>query len=156
MSAIPTDFYVSEGCHALKHERKEQAQRWLERAIQKATPEDNVLVMIGEQAMHVDAPLAMEYLHKALDARQNPGLAHLLLGILEDRQDNSRASKKHFAEAERIARQTKDEELAMRVKIARNPFAGIGGGFLQRLMEMGGPEALAGLLEEFEEEFNDD
>jgi hypothetical protein len=115
-----------------------------------------VLVMIGEQAMHVDAPLAMEYLHKALDARQNPGLVHLLLGILEDQQDNSHASKKHFAEAKRIAHQAKDEELAMRVKMSKDLFGGFEGGLLRRLLEMGGPAALEDLLEEFEEESNDD
>lgn len=152
---VPTDFYVSMAHQLLKNKQKEEAERWLQHAIQKAAPEDDVLVMIGEMAMDIDASLAMDYLQKALETGQMPGQAHLLMGILESRQDNRRASKKHFSEAERIARQTKDADLAKRVDMARVISSDVGG-LLRHLMDIGGRGLLEEFLNDFNEEFDDD
>jgi len=150
---VPTDFYVSTAHQLLKNKQKEEALCWLQRATQKATPEDGVLVMIGEMAMNIDVPLAMEYLQKALETGQMPGQAHLLMGILEGRQDNDRACKKHFSEAERIARQTRDEELVGRIAAARRIVTGPGA-YIHRLLNIGSAGLLNELLDDFGEEFD--
>lgn len=156
LGKVPPSFYIDMAREMLKNNLKEQALGWLQRAVEKAAPEDNVLVMIGETIMSIDPPLAREYLQKALSAGQMPGQAHLLLGILEQGAGNSRASKKHLTEAERIARQTKDGELAERVAWARL----LSGGpleLLSSLMNRGGPAALGEFLEDFlNEEFEDE
>lgn len=155
LGKIPADFYVSMAHELLENKHKEEAVRWLQYAIQKAVPEDGVLVMIGEMAMNMNAPLAMDYLQKALEAGQMPGQAHLLMGVLEARQDNQRASKKHFSEADRIARQTKDADLAKRVEIARAVSSDFGG-LLRHLLNFGGGGLLEELYNNFDEEFDDD
>ena len=111
--------------------------------------------MIGEMAMDVDAPLALEYLQKALDAGQAPGKTHLLMGILEDKQGNQRAAKKHFSEAEHIARRANDSELARQVDAARFMLGGPEN-VMRRLMNIGGPELVEEFLNDFGEEFDDD
>ena len=152
---VPTDFYVSMAHKLLENEQKEEAMRWLQHAAQKATFEEGVLVMIGEMAMNVDMPLAKAYLQKALEVGQMPGQAHLILGVLEGRQDNRPASKKHFTEAERIARQTKDDDLAKRVDIARF-ISSDAGGLLRHLMAIGGDGLLEEFLIDLDQEFDDD
>jgi len=112
-------------------------------------------VMIGEMAIDVDVALAKAYLQEALEAGQMPGQAHLIMGILEGRQDNRPASKKHFAEAERIARQTKDADLAERVEIARVIYSD-SGGLLRHLMDIGGGGLVEEFLNDLDEEFDDD
>jgi tetratricopeptide (TPR) repeat protein len=152
---VPTDFYISMAEKGLKDGRKSEALSWLQRAIEKADPDENVLVMIGEMAMDIDPTLAKETLQKALDIQQKPGQVHLMLGILESKQKNKTASKKHFSEAERIARETKDVQLANRIEaarmIAKGPQA-----ILHHLMELGGPELLEKFFDRFGGEFEDD
>jgi tetratricopeptide (TPR) repeat protein len=148
---VPTDFYVSMAHQLLKNKQEEIALRWLQHAVTKATSEEGVLVMIGEMAMDVDVSLAKVYLQKALEEGQMPGQAHLIMGILEGRQDNRPASKKHFAKAEQIARQTKDTDLAKRVEMAR-VISSDDGWLLRYLMDFGG----RGLLEEFSIDLNED
>jgi tetratricopeptide (TPR) repeat protein len=152
---VPTDFYISMAEKDLKDRRKSEALRWLQRAIEKADPNENVLVMIGEMAMDIDPTLAKETLQKALDVQQQPGQVHLMLGILESRQNNKTASKKHFSEAERIARETKDVELANRIEAARMLAKGPQA-ILQHLMDIGGHELLDKFLYRFGGEFDDD
>jgi tetratricopeptide (TPR) repeat protein len=152
---VPTDFYVSMAHQLLENKQKEEALRWLQHAVQKAAFEEGVLVMIGEMAMDVDVSLAKAYLQKALEAGQMPGQAHLIMGILEGRQDNRPASKKHFAEAERIARQTKDADLAERVEMARVIYSDAEG-LLRHLMDIGGRGLVEEFLNDLDEEFDDD
>jgi tetratricopeptide (TPR) repeat protein len=78
---VPIDFFVAMAEELLKAGRKSAALAWLQRAIEKALPEESVLVLIGEMALNIDSPLSKEYLEKALEAKQMPGQAHLLLGI---------------------------------------------------------------------------
>jgi len=94
-------------------------------------------------------------LQKALEAGQMPGQAHLIMGILEGTQDNRPACKKHFAEAERIARQTKDADLAERVEIARVIYSDAEG-LLRHLMDIGGSGLVEEFLNDLDEEFDDD
>ena len=68
---------------------------------------------------------------------------------------NDRASKKHFSEAERIARQTKDTDLVREIETARMMSDGPEA-LLQRLMNMGGPDLMKEFLNEFGEDFADD
>jgi len=156
LGQVPTDFYVFMASGLLRNHRKEQAQTWLDRAVEKSAPDENVLVMIGEMAMDLDPPLAREYLQKAIIAGQMPGQAHVLLGVVEARQKNDRASKKHLADAERIARQTKDADLAERVEMARI-MAGGPLALIESLMKKGGPVAIDEFLENFlNEDFIDE
>jgi tetratricopeptide (TPR) repeat protein len=156
LGQMPTGFYIAMASDLLENRLKEQANLWLQRAIEKAAPEEDVLVMIGEMAMEFDLPLAREYLLKAIGAGQMPGQANLLLGAIEKKLGNPRASKKHLAEAERIAFQTKDQDLAERVEMARL-LAGGPQAFIRRLAEMGSPEAAEKLLNNFlDMEFDDE
>jgi hypothetical protein len=152
---VPTRFYVDMAQVLLKNKQKVESVRWLQYATQKAAPEECVLVMIGEMAMNIDAPLAMNYLQKALEAGQMPGQAHLLMGMLESRQDNQRTSKKHFSEAEYIARHTKDADLAKRVEMARI-LSSDADGLIHHLLDIGGEGLLEEFLSDFDEEFDDD
>jgi len=151
----PVDFYVSMAFQLLENQQKENAIRWLQYAVQKANPEDNVYVMIGEMAMNIDVHLSMEYLKKGLEAGQMPGQVHLLMAVLEARQGNKSASKMHLSEADRIARRTKDADLVERVKVAR-AVTSDAGGLLHHLMSMGESSLLEDLLNDFDEEFDDD
>ena len=67
-----------------------------------------------------------------------------MLGVLESKRGNKAISRKHFQEAERIARQTHDEELEDRLESARIYLAGPGA-LMRRLMNAGDPD----LLDEF-------
>ena len=140
---IPARFYVEMAGPLLKNHKNEQADFWLEKALAKATPQDNILTMIADIMMDFDKTVAYEYAQKAL-VEEKTGQAHVLLGVLESERGNNAISKKHFREAERIARQTNDEELEYHVEAARIYLAGPQA-FMRRLMDMGDPE----LLDEF-------
>ena len=152
---VPTDFYVSMAEKFLKDRRKSEAMPWLKRAIEIAAPEENVLVMIGEMALDIDPTLAKETLQKAVALNQLPGQAHLMLGVLESGKNNKAASKKHFSEAERIARETKDVQLANRIESARMVSKGPQA-ILQHLLETGNRDLFEQFIERFGGEFNDD
>ena len=145
---IPASFYVDMAGPLLKNHQKEQADFWLQKAIAKATSKDNILTMIADIAMDFDGDLAYEYAQKALAARENIGQAHVLLGALESKRGNKTASRKHFQEAERIARQTNDEELEYRIETARIYLAGPGA-LMRRLMDAGDPDLLDEFLDLF-------
>lgn len=155
LNKVPTEFYVGMAFNLLKERRTAQATRWLQRAVEKAAPGEAALVMIGEMAMQVDSSLAREYLQKAIEVGQTPGQAHLLLGILDEREENSRSSRKHLAEAERIARQTRDRDLQERVEMARL-MAGGPLALMKRLMNRGGPEAVEDFLDFMDKELDDE
>jgi tetratricopeptide (TPR) repeat protein len=145
---IPPDFYVDMAGPLLKRQQKEKADFWLQKAISKAIPADNVLTMIADIALDFDEDVAYEYAQKALAAKEDGGQAHVILGILESKRKNNNASRKHFHEAERIARQTQDEELQFRIEAARIYLAGPQA-FLRELMDVGGPDLLDEFLDIF-------
>lgn len=130
---IPASFYVDMPGPLLKNHQKEQADFWLQKAIAKAAPKDHVLTLIADMAMDYDEAIAFEYAQKALAARENIGQAHVLLGTLESKRGNKSTSRKHFQEAEHIARQTNDEELEYRIEAARIYLSGPGA-LMRRLM----------------------
>ena len=144
---IPAKFYVEMARPLLKNHKTEQANFWLQKAITKATPQDNILTMIADIVMDFDEAIAYEYAQRALE-QENTGQAHVLLGVLESKRDNKAASKKHFREAEHIARQTKDEELMSRLEAARIYLAGPQA-LMRRLMDMGDPDLLDEFLDIF-------
>jgi tetratricopeptide (TPR) repeat protein len=148
---IPAAFYVEMAGPLLKKHQKERADFWLQKAIAKATPKDNILTMIADVAMDFDSDTAYEYAQKALAAKENPGLAHVFLGGLESRRGNKSISRKHFQEAERIARQTNDEELAYRIEVARIYLAEPDA-LMRRLMDAGDPDLLDEFLDLFGKE----
>ncbi len=138
---IPAEFYASKAVECVEAGHKDQADLWLARAQAKAKPDEPILLMIGEFLMNVDGPLARPYLEQALAAGQNPGQVYLDLAILDERAGNSKESKKHFQEAERLARKTNDAELTERIEIARI-FVGGPLAFMNRLMQMGNPDLM--------------
>jgi tetratricopeptide (TPR) repeat protein len=145
---IPLDFYVDMAGPLLERQRKEQADFWLQKAISKAGPTDSIFTMIADMVMDLDEEVAYEYAQKALAAKENGGQAHLILGVLESKRENNPASRKHFHEAERIARQTNDEELQFRIEAARIYLAGPES-FVRRLLDEGGPDLLDEFLDIF-------
>jgi hypothetical protein len=70
---------------------------------------------------------------------------------LESKRGNKTASRKHFQEAERIARQTNDEELGYRIESARIYLAGPDA-LMRRLMDAGDPDLLDEFLDLFGKE----
>jgi hypothetical protein len=75
-----------------------------------------------------------------------------MMGILEYEQNNKPASRKHFNEAERIAYQTKDTDLANRLEAARLVAQGPDA-IMRQLMDIGDPDLLNEFLNDFGEEF---
>ena len=150
---LPTDLFVALAYSLVGAKRQEEATTWLAHAIEKALPEEPVFYMIGEAMMVSDRQLALNYLQKALDAGQMPGNTHILMGIIEADQDHKAASKKHFSEAERIAKQTKDAELLSQIETARL-FASGPQGIFRRLMEMDNEDEMEDFMNAFGEEFN--
>ena len=153
---VPTNFYVAMAENLLNTRRKTQALPWLQRAVEKALPGEFVLVMIAEMALDIDQLLAKEYLLKALAAKQMPGHVNLLLGVVEYRLENKRAGNKYFSEAERIARQTGDDDLAHKIQFSRLVADGGPGALLQQLMKGDNKDLLEMFLNDFDEEFEDD
>jgi tetratricopeptide (TPR) repeat protein len=150
---LPTDLFVVMAHNLIEVKRPDEAITWLEHAIEKALPEDNVFFMIGEAMMDIDSQLASKYLQKAVDARQMLGKTHILLGMIEADQDHKAASKKHFSEAERIAKQTKDADLLSQIEMARM-FASGPQAMFRRLMEMDNEDEMEDFMNAFGEEFN--
>ncbi len=154
-SSIPGAFYLSQAAKWLDEDDLENATSWLERAVSQAAPDETILYLIGARLIDYDDDLARQYLEQAIAAQQVPGKAHLALARLEADLRNVRESKKHLNEAERIARTTKDRDLAEKVEIARM----MSGGpqvLMQRLMEMGSPELFESFLNYFDDEFAPD
>jgi tetratricopeptide (TPR) repeat protein len=144
---IPLEFYVEMAGPLLRKQHKEQADFWLQKAIAQAAPQENILTAIADIVMDFDEDTAYEYAQKAL-AQEKTGQAHVILGVLESKRENKQASKKHFREAERIARQTNDEKLMERIEAARIYLAGPDA-LMRRVLEMGDPDMLNDLFELF-------
>ena len=132
-----------------------EASPWLERSVSKADPDELVLYLIGEKLLEYDDELARQYLKQAIAAGQLPGQAHLTLSRLEGSLGNTKESKKHLNESGRIARKTNDRDLAEKVELARMMADGPEV-FMERLMEMGGPELLKDFLINFGNAFDED
>ena len=139
MDQIPFEFYLLHAGNCMKGGRLELARPWLDRAEERAHPDEPVLTMIGEMATMLGAlNIGREYLERALVAGQYPGQVYLLLGILYAKEKNLKSAEKHWRFAERIARQSKDFGLRERVEHARFVYSGSYGGFLEDLLRTGG------------------
>ncbi len=124
VSEIPHDFYLSQASYFIGDYPPEVARPWLERAIARAPQGFPILAAIGEMATVSGAPdVAREYLERAITEGQSPGQAHLLLGILDKKEGDTRSAERHWREAERIARRDKDDELLERIRMARIIFS---------------------------------
>lgn len=137
---IPARFYVDMARPLLKNRHREQAEFWLQKALAKATPQENILTTIADSLMDYDQDVAYEYAQKAL-AQEKTGRSHVLLAVLESKRGNKQASKKHFREAEHIARQTNDKDLAYGINVARLYLEGPSS-LLKRIMDIGDPDML--------------
>ena len=119
---VPYDFYVSLAHYSIDH-TDEMVPRWLDRAVEKAAPGEPVFVTIGEMAMMNEAfDLASDYLERALESGQNPGQAHLILGVISLRQGDTARAEMHWSDAMKIARRNNDDDLRERVEEARQIF----------------------------------
>jgi len=156
VKSIPYDFYLSQAGHCLEDDRPDLARPWLDRAIEKAPPGTPILMAIGELAtMTRSYEIGREYLEKALAAGQEPGQAYLVLGVISASEGDMKTAKKHWKEAERVARRTSDGELFSLVQETRDLFSGPFGMF-SRMMMGGGLGSLD--LSDFlgDDEFDDD
>jgi tetratricopeptide (TPR) repeat protein len=138
--SLPAAFYVMVASNCFVSNDPKQGQLWLERAVQRARPDEPVLIMIGEM-LAITSPqyydIAQRYLNQAIAANQMPGEAYLLLGVLAMRQQDDRQAKKYWKSAEKIARKEKNYELLERIKSTQamfsNPFS-----FLSRMLGQSG------------------
>ncbi len=134
--SLPVSFYILVASNCFVSNNPKQGQLWLKRAVQRARPDEPVLIMIGEM-LAVTSPqyhdIAQHYLNQAIAANQMPGEAYLLLGVLAIRHQDERQAKKHWKAAEKIARKEKNHELLERIKSTQamfsNPF-----GYLSRML----------------------
>jgi len=158
VETIPCEFYINQAYHCV-HQSSDLARQWLERAIEKATPDEPVLMIISEMAVTVRAwEIAREYLERAIAEGQYQEQAHLMLGIVDAQEGNLGAAKKHWAEAERIARKEHDEDMLERVQMARLLFSGPPG-FASLLMGLGGNPfgpSLSDFYDEEDDDYDDD
>lgn len=148
---LGTTFYAAIAQSCAQNHHLDIAQQWIDRAIEKAPPDEPTYIILGEILSFQPGgeALAQTYLKKALEIGQSVGQAHLLLGLLAARSGEKREAENEWKTAEKIARQTGDKALAERVRQARalftNPF-----GFLGR--RMGGmpglPDFLADIFDE--------
>jgi tetratricopeptide (TPR) repeat protein len=122
LETVPYEFYVSQASYCMDYV-DEAVPLWLERAVEKAPPGAPVLTMIGEMAVINRAfDLAREYLERAIASGQQPGQAHLMMGIVALQEGNSAKAEMHWSDALKIARRDHDEELMERVENARFAF----------------------------------
>lgn len=154
IASIPGEFYAHQGVKCFELKRKALAPPWLERAVVKAAPSENICLLLGRMLVDHDDDLARQYLERALAAGQKPGEAHLILGVLEAKADNRSASQKHFQDAERIARQIHDENLAKAIEMAKTMFAGPMS-LMRRMMQLGDFEDFDDLDDDEMEDFLD-
>jgi tetratricopeptide (TPR) repeat protein len=137
VETIPHVFYIHQAYYCIDRE-SDLARPWLARAVEKAPPDEPVLMVIGEMAVTARAwGIAREYLEQAVAAGQVVGQAHVMLGIVEAQEGDLGAAKKHWAEAERIARREGDQDLLERAQMARMLFSGPPG-LASLMMSLGG------------------
>jgi len=121
------------------------ARVWLDQAIEKATPDVPVFMLIGEMLVMLGASeMGHEYLERAIQAKQSVGLAYLLRGILCAKDGDLETAERYWDEAEKVARKERDSELKERVQLTRMMFS-MPQGLLNlllnnpRLLDQGGP-----------------
>jgi tetratricopeptide (TPR) repeat protein len=137
VETIPYEFYINQAYYCIQ-QSGDLARPWLTRAVEKAPSDEPVLIVIGEMAVATRAwGIAREYLEQALAAGQVVGEAHLMLGIVDAQEGDLEAAKKHWAEAEQIARRERDQDLLERARMARVLFSGPPG-LASFLMSLGG------------------
>ena len=115
---LPFTFNLNMASNCLYNQAWEMAEPWLARAEAQAPADVPVYLLIAEMSMTVAGAemVARTYLEKALAADQQPGHAHALWGILEARDGEMKEARRHWQQAERLARETEDEELLERVE----------------------------------------
>jgi tetratricopeptide (TPR) repeat protein len=124
IETIPYDFYIHQAYYCIQ-QGGDLARPWLARAVEKAPPGEPAFMVIGEMAVTTRVwDIAREYLEQAVAAGQVVGQAHLMLGIVDAQEGDLGAAKKHWAEAEQIARRERDQDLLERAQMARVLFSG--------------------------------
>ncbi len=151
---IPYEFYLAQAHYCIREYVIEVVRPWIERAIEHAPPEAPIYIIIGEMAASAgEVDIGQEYLSQALKINQQPGQAHLLLGILSSIDGDIEKARRHWKQAERIARRNRDTSLEERIEHARILFSAPPG-LLDMILRMGpgGPLPLD-LYEDDEEYF---
>ncbi|MBN1877419.1 MAG: tetratricopeptide repeat protein [Anaerolineae bacterium] len=118
VSEIPLQFYLFQAMYCLQINAEDMARPWLDRVLEKASPEDKPLLMIAEMLMTTQAfNLAESYLQRALAENQEPGHVYILLTLLEMRRSNKTQARRYLGEAKKIARKTHDQDLESRASM---------------------------------------
>mgnify|MGYP000437701735 CR=1 FL=1 len=137
MDSISYDFYLSQAHYCMKEYVIEVVRPWIDRAIERAPSHVPIFVIVGEMAVSTgDAEIGREYLGQALEVGQQPGQAHLLLGILAGLSGEMDEAREHWKQAEKIARRNRDTALEERIEHARMLFSAPPG-LLDFLLRMG-------------------
>jgi tetratricopeptide (TPR) repeat protein len=124
VDTIPYQFYLAQASYCLVDYQDTVIRPWLERAVEKAPPDVPIFLVIGEMTVMAGHPeMGQGYLEQAIAINQEPGHAHVLLGIVAIRGNDRNAADKHWKEAERIARRTRDTRLEEMVQKARIVFS---------------------------------
>lgn len=104
----------------------DMAQQWINKVIEYAPAGTPIFVPIAQLCLThpKGATLAKEYLAKALAVGEYPGQTYLLLGMLASQSGDKKLADKHWQQAKKIARQTKDMELQTRIQQIEMIFSG--------------------------------
>jgi tetratricopeptide (TPR) repeat protein len=134
---IPYEFYLAQAHYCIQEYVIEVVRPWIERTIEHAPPETPIYIIIGEMAVSAgEVEVGQEYLSRALEINQQPGQAHLLLGILAILDRDVDKAEQHWKQATRIARRNRDTSLEERIEHARILFSAPPG-LLDMLFRMG-------------------
>jgi Flp pilus assembly protein TadD len=140
IDSVPYEFYIAQASYCFDY-AEDAVPMWLDRAVEQAPPDAPVLERIGEMAaMNGALDLARKYLERAIEANQDPGQAHLLLGLVALQQGDTVKAEMRWSDALKIARRTDDEKLMEQVEQARFMFRAPLE--LLDLIERYGPQAL--------------
>ncbi|HDD24672.1 MAG TPA: tetratricopeptide repeat protein [Chloroflexi bacterium] len=121
-ATVPYTFYIQQAYYCIGDD-PDVARPWLERAVEKAAPDDPVFVSIGEMAVGANAwEIAQEYLERGLQAGIALGQIYLMLGIVAIHLFDRQVAERHWRQGEKIANQKHDQDLLERIRMARMVF----------------------------------
>lgn len=155
VTQIPYTFYIQQAYYCIGDD-PDMARPWLERAVETASPDDPVFIMIGEMAVSTDAwEIAHEYLERALQAGVALGQVYLMLGVVAMRLFDQKTAERYWKQGEQIARQEHDQDLLERIRLARvvltEPW-----GWIHAMMEMGADYGFPLPIDFYEDDDDDD
>jgi tetratricopeptide (TPR) repeat protein len=120
ISDLPYVFYISLGFTCLET-NPDVARHWLDQGIELAPPEEHIYARLGHAlALSPRPDIGEEFLWKAIEHDQEPGLSYWALGFIALRRDDTTTAQKHLKQAEKLALQNHDRGLLAQIRETRS------------------------------------